>query len=506
MPPRKGTTTVSIVIPSTYELPEFYTTAPPDVIAEALRIGATLYETLKEMKVDEGNAALAELEAKKQTDIARIREQANTNLKQLQEQLTESDVAYTTLQKQQQERLASAVLSERNTAKATYEAQVQRQQETITSLQHRIQLATAERDADIQKAEERTKAALELALKEKERTIERQQLLYDKLNATLEKNSEELSKLREAQLAKRLQNSKAKGDEYEAIFREKLIHAYGTGPHFSVEETAKNGFGHQADLIMNWDTKQILWEVKNYDYPVPTKEVDKFHRDMNENSTISIGVMVSRYTHITGKNSSGSKHIEFLNDKMYIYLNNFDAMSEDTLPGLMLLFKTYWLISRNFESQETIETAVRMIEKLHGDAVKAKTEWKQHKSHNEAMVRWMAETVERTEASLKSALQMLQGGVTKEKLVIPPRIFRDVTDEKAMECIRHVLEVTTVSKDESCVLNDVAQAVSERMGLARDTVRDNIRGLLLDAAFIPNKGKNPARIQGLQLKSTSSAI
>ena len=61
-------------------------------------------------------------------------------------------------------------------------------------------------------------------------------------------------------------------------------------------------------------------------------------------------------------------------------------------------------------------------------------------------------------------------------------------------------------KDESCVLNDVAQAVSERMGLVRDTVRDHIRGLLLDVAFIPNKGKNPARIQGLQLKSTSSAI
>jgi len=504
--PRKGTTTISVVVPSTYDVPDFYSTAPPDAVAEALRIGVTLYETLKEMKVDDSNAALAELEAKKQADVSRIREQTNVNLKQLQEQLTEADLAYTTLQKQQQERLTAAVSAERNSLKTTFEAQVQRQQETIASLQHRIQLATVERDTDIHKAEERTKAALELALKEKERTIERQQLLYDKLNATLEKNSEELSKLREAQLAKRLQNSKAKGDEYEAAFREKLIHAYGTGPHFSVEETAKNGMGHQADLIMNWDNKQILWEVKNYDYPVPTKEVDKFHRDMNENPTISIGVMVSRYTPITGKNNTGAKHIEFLNDKMYIYLNNFDAMSEDTLPGLMLLFKTYWLISRNFESQETIENAVRTIEKLHGDAVKAKTEWKQHKSHNEAMVRWMAETVERTEANLKSALLTLQGGVTKEKIVIPPRIFRDVADDKALDTIRHILEVTTVSKDESCVLNDVAQAVAERMSLTRDTVRDHIRGLLSDAALIPNKGKNPARIQGLQIKSTLSVL
>lgn len=504
---RRGAATVTVSVPTGFTLPEFYEKTTPEAVAEALRIGASLYETLKDIKAEEGNAALAELEAKKQAEIARIREQSIIQLADLQTQLTRADEAYAALQKQHTDRMASALIQERQTIKSTYEAQVQRCQETIASLQHRSQLVALERDTDIQKAEERIKAAVSLTLEEKQRTIERQQLANDKLAALLERNSEELNRLSTNLLAKRLQNSKVKGDEYEAAFREKLIQAYGTGPNFSIEDTAHNGLGHAGDHIMNWDGKKILWEVKNYDAPVKTAEVDKFYRDMSENSTISIGVMVSRYTYITGKNHSGNKHIEFVNDKMYIYLNNFDAMGEDTLPGLMLLFKMYWHASRNFESRETIENAVRTIEKLYTDAAKAKTEWKLHKSHNDAMVRWMAEVVERNEASLKSALTVLQGSGGTDKLTIPKNIFRDVSGEdRAMECIRHILEVTTVSKDDSCVLNDVADAVAKRMNLTRDTIKDRIKGVLLDAAFVPAKGKNPARILGLQINASLTLV
>ena len=505
--PKRGTITVSVSVPTNYILPEFYETASPDAIAEALRIGATLYETLKDMKAEEGNAALADLETKKQTEINRIREQSSLRLNELLTQLANADESYAILQKQHTERMTAALTQERTTLKTTYEAQVQRHQEIIASLQHRVQLANESRDTDIQKAEERTKAALALAIEEKQRTIERQQRDNDKLANLLERNSEELNRLSQNLLAKKLQNSKAKGEEFEAMFKEKLIQAYGTGPNFSIEETSKNGFGHQADHIMNWDGKKILWEVKNYDRPVPTTEVEKFHRDMKENDTISIGVMVSRYTHITGKNNSGNKHIEFTNNTMLIYLNNFDTMSEDTLPGLMLLFKIYWHASRNFDSQETIEDAVRTIEKLHTDSIKAKTEWKLHKSHNDALVRWAAELVEKTEECLGSTLRNLQGGITKEKINIPKHIFRDVSgEEKSVECIRHILDSTTVDKNSYCVLNDLADIVSKKMNLTRETIKDRIKGILLDDAYVPSKGKNPARITGLQINSSLSIV
>ena len=504
---RRGTVTVTVTVPTGYELHDFYKTMTPEEVSEALTLGANLYTVLKGLKAEEGNAAMADLETKKQAEIARIREQSTTHLKELQSQLAAAHESYAILQQQQSERTVAAVAQERTALKAIHETQTQRQQETIASLQHRIHLATDLRDQEIQKAEERTKAALAYALEEKQRTIERQQRDNDKLAQQLERNSEELNRLSQTLLAKRLQNSKAKGEEFEAAFKEKLILAFGTGPQFSIEETAKKGMGHQADHIMNWDRKKILWEVKNYDRQVPTTEVDKFYRDMEENPMISIGVMVSRYTTITGKCDTGNKHIEFINDKMLIYLNNFDSMGEDTLPGLMLLFKMYWHASRNFESHETIENAVRTVEKLHTDAVKARTEWRLHKSRNDELVRWTSELVERSEECLSNALRTLQGGLTLEPISIPKTIFRDVAgEEKSMEYIRHILDLTTVDPTETCVLNDIAYAVAERMNLTRDTVRGHIRGLLLDAAYIPPKGKSAARIVGLRYAPTLTLV
>jgi hypothetical protein len=139
--------------------------------------------------------------------------------------------------------------------------------------------------------------------------------------------------------------------------------------------------------------------------------------------------------------------------------------------------------------------------------MKAKTEWKLHKSHNDALVRWAAELVEKTEECLGSTLRNLQGGITKEKINIPKHIFRDVSgEEKSVECIRHILDSTTVDKNSYCVLNDLADIVSKKMNLTRDTIKDRIKGILLDAAFIPSKGKNPARITGLQLNTSLSLV
>lgn len=494
--PRRGTVTLTVTVPSGYTLPEFYDTSTPEAVGEALHLGATLHTILKGMKAEETNTILAELETKKQTELARIREQSAAHLKELQAQLAAAHVAHESLKDQ----MNVAVSHERST-------QVQRHADTIASLQTRAQLIINERDADIHKAEERIRAALALALDEKQRTIERQQRENDKLAALLEKNSEKLDSLSQTLLAKRLQNTKAKGEEFESIFREKLIQAYGTGPNFSIEDTSKNGIGHAGDHIMNWDGKKILWEVKNYDRPVPSTEVDKFYRDMTENPTITIGVMVSRYTPITGKNHSGNKHIEFVSDKMLLYLNHFDSMGEDTLAGLMLLFKMYWHASRNFESREETENAVRTIEKLHTESVKAKTEWKLHKAHNDAMARWAADLVEKNEECLHSALKTLQGSVRADTLVIPKNIFRDVSgEEKAMDCMRHLLDITTVEEGASCELRELAEAVAKRMNLSNDTVKDKIKGLLLDAAFVPNKGKSAARILGLKMNSCITLV
>jgi len=510
---------VTLQVPSGTDIPDFYTNATPDEIATALQLGANLYSTMRSLRLQEANTAVAAMEEEKAAEIERIQAAAATAQERLTQEIQAAREARTLAQQTHQEQLnklytqhSSAVEEERasaiRTTKATYESQMARHQEHIASLQSRLQLVEETRTAEVkraeERAEERTRTAMQLVLEEKQRGIERLERERDKLTAVVEKNTEELRTLASSIVVRKTKSSKEKGDDFEATFKGQLVATYGTCPGFAVETTASNGHGHAADLLMKLDDKSILWEVKNYDAPVPTKEVEKFHRDMTENPTISIGVMVSRATHITGKNNAGPKFIEFMNDRMMIYIHNYDTLPETTLHDLMLVFKLYWHASRNFESQESIESAIRSLEKLRADAATARTAWKHHKIQNEAMVRWMTEQVEGAEERLQHALRSLQGTVSTTALDIPPGIFRDVTGEaKSLEYIRCILEIAEPSKgiSTSCVLNDVAHLVAEKLKVGRDTVRGHIRGLLLDDAYIPPKGKNPARVAGLALKN-----
>lgn len=55
--------------------------------------------------------------------------------------------------------------------------------------------------------------------------------------------------------------------------------------------------GHKGDLVINragdLSGAKIMVEVKNYKSTVSSKEIEKFHRDMNANATISAGIFVS---------------------------------------------------------------------------------------------------------------------------------------------------------------------------------------------------------------------
>ena len=191
---------------------------------------------------------------------------------------------------------------------------------------------------------------------------------------------------------------------------------------------------------------------------------------------------------------------------MLIYLSNFDAMSDDTLPSLMLLFRLWWESEKNIEESESKEATIRAIERLHAAALKAKTEWRLHKSRAEEMLRWMAETVEETEERLGNAMKALQGTATAS-IVVPEHIFRDsIGDEKGQVMIQLVLEFTEPAEGESCVLNDLADAVAKRKALSRDTAKSHIRAVLLDGVIEPPKGKYPARVKGLIMKEPQNTL
>jgi len=439
---------------------------------------------------DNCDAQLHEL----QTTLQRIQQEHKRKIEQLYEvQKQQEDLARKEgaelAQKQHQLRLESlqselTILQEKNNA-----------------LQERKQQVEATRDQDIRMAEERTRMHLQQVLDEKERSVQRSELHLHQLQTQLTKQYDEIRSLGDL-LRRKNNNAKTKGGEYETIFRDKLVAAFGTGDAFRLEETSKSGIGHAGDFLMTWGNYTILWEVKNYDRPVPSSEVEKFKRDMKEHKHIKIGVMISRYTPITNKTSKGDREIEFLEGKMLLYLSNFDAMSDDMLPLLLLLFRLWWESERSEEEQESKEATIRQIERLHASAAKSKLEWRVHKTRMEETLRWMAEVVEENELRLQNALHLIHGHVTC--VTIPSGIFRDAEgDERSQQWIQAILAYAEPSPNNFIILNDLADFVGTVRGFSRETTKAHIKSVLLDSVIEPQKGKQPMRVLGLKKRNTT---
>ena len=529
---------VTLSVTPSFELPPLYNTAAPEVVEDALRIGASLYETVRQaslsttvaeieaakvtevqrIRADAANATkelearLAELEAAKVTEVQRIRAEGNAATKELEAHLELARQEAIGLQREKQQQRAellelqstSVAAARREEKEATQrqlegrmkaiQAELETIQEKNNALLERKAIVEAGRDADIRTAEERTRALLQQTIDEKQRGIERAERFLAAQQDAYQRQAEELRALSDLLRKKPSANAKVKGNEYEEIFRERLVAAFGLCDGFRLDAKGNNGFGHEADFLMAVSKRTVVWEVKNYDKPVGTAEVDKFHRDMKENPQARIGVMVSRYTPIVGHTATGDRHIEFIDGQMLLYLSRFEQMSDEALPSLLLLFRLWWDSERSVEDTESKEEAIRQIEKLLQAAVKAKIEWRLHKSRLDETARWMAEQVEEHEARLKQALHVLRGATLVD---VPEGIFRDVAgDEKAQQLVQIILEYATPHPTGSLILNDLAEFVGVKKGLSRDTARTHIRAVLLDAAFEQIKGK-PGRVLGL---------
>ena len=542
---RRKKSVVTIQVTEGFQLPAWYETATPEQQEEALRIGASLYDTVKSAAASQ---AVTDIEERRAQEIARIRNDTEKRIHDLEQELTSTQQQHTQrcaelielqrtkeaqarkeaeeftraqcegeihaatqeldairrskgqmetmLEAQKREAVEQAKRQADERIKtAHYEMEVQ--QERMKALIAGKAALEADRDRDIRIAEERTHALLQHTLDEKERSILRGERFMAGLQETITQQAAEIHALSDL-LRKKSSNVKTKGNEYEEIFRAKLVAAYSVDDRFRIEDSAKNGVGHAGDSITQHGDNSVLWEMKNYDKPVGTSEVDKFKRDMKENPHVRIGVMVSRFTPIVGKVSRGNREIEFIEGKMHIYLSEFETMSEDMLPFLMLLFRQFWMSERGEEVSESLDTAIRHIERLHTDAVKRKTEWRLHRSRMEDSIRWMAEHVEESEAKLQNALNLLQTNTMP--VDIPPGIFRDCDgDEKMLQTIQCILDFTVPSEGDVCVLNDLAELFGKRKGISRDTARSHIRGVLLDTAYDQPKGKS-GRVLGLVLK------
>lgn len=394
------------------------------------------------------------------------------------------------------------------------EEKVAAAQRRLEAAEERRALLEASRTADIREAEERTRALLGEALQLREAQVLAGQQAFAALDATYKSQAEELRALNDF-LRRRVTNVKTKGMEYEATFRDLLLRAFGILERFALVDTAKQGVGHAGDFLMTVAHKgvaqRVLWEVKNYDKPVPKSEVDKFQRDVLENADVRVGVMVSRSTDITGRASKGDREIEMLEGKLLIYLNRFEQMGEDlpvVLQSLLPLFQVWWFAKEGEEdvgddedggAVKKVREGIQELNTLLGDLVRRRQEWRVHRSRMEETLQWVANQVEDAEVRVEAVLRHLQGGGVggAGDLDIPAGVFRPIhMDERLRETIGILLDTYVGSTEGEVRLSDLSDLVAAKKHIGKETAKKWVLAALADGAVVSAPGK-PTRVRGL---------
>lgn len=507
--PKVKTMRITIVVPDGTDT-KWYDSASPEEAAAALKLGSALYAHTQSLKAGE---AVAALEAKQAAELAAVRAAAEERIAAVQKELESATAersaaqqrAASLLETQRTEWIAASTaekdrLVSSHAARLTEsQKELAAQQERYKALEERLAILRQGREEDIRQAETRTKELLQIALHEKSAAL---QVLKD----AHDRQAEELHALSDLVRKKASANSRTKGTDYENEFRDRLISTFGVGENFRLLESARSGIGHAGDYLMNWGDHTLMWEVKNYDHVVPTKEVEKFRRDMKENAQVRVGIMVSRRSAITGMTTCGDRDVEFVEGKMLVYLSNFESMSDDTLPNLLLLCRIWWKTDSGTSEEDDAAkvAAIRNIERLHAEASRAKTEWRLHKSRMEDALRWMGERVEETEVRLRATLNVLQGAVVASE--VPADIFHDATgNEKLLLDIQTILRHATVEVDARCALNDLADRFGKERGMTVSTARAHICAVLKDTAVERPPGRSTTLL-GLRLRDALTVV
>jgi hypothetical protein len=117
--------------------------------------------------------------------------------------------------------------------------------------------------------------------------------------------------------------------------------------------TAKTSYGtDRAGKIRGCD---VLFELKNYSGEVPSAEVDKFERDMEEHHDVPFGVFISYKSGIRGKKSDGFLAMKWTSrSQLLLYINNFyNHVPEDTLKMIDVMADIAWMVYKTSRDKPT---------------------------------------------------------------------------------------------------------------------------------------------------------
>ena len=189
--------------------------------------------------------------------------------------------------------------------------------------------------------------------------------------------SEQESRLRR-ELEKSFASSE-KGKQGEMLFEEMAAEHTSWGP---LENTSK--ISHGADRYCKIKGCETLFEIKNYTTDVPSKEVDKFYRDMEEHPEVPLGVFVSQKTNIVGKKSGNFIHVEWTpKSQLLVFINSFSSHSaQDVLTFIdtcveiaLTVFKNFHETPNDSDNTMLLQSRIDMVKSIVEKELKALAEF-----------------------------------------------------------------------------------------------------------------------------------
>ncbi len=319
---------ITLQVPADYQLPQLFQQVSAEETAQILTLGAQAYTIVNQ----EGQ------KLQHDTLFQSLKSQAAAEYEpQLQKAQAAAEAAAASL--------------------ATMKRRIQQEEEYRAATESRVREEERRNREEILKEKDSRIQALEQQVKQQIQGVESQ------MRETSRTLAESFQNFRET-MVKSSTGSKNKGDMGELQFQDIAQRAFGStarGEFFSIENVGKEG--HQGDLRMVWKEHRIMLEVKNYDRNVDQKEVTKFRRDMEEAKDISMGIMVSMTTGITGHHKAGNIDIEELRDgRVCIYLNKFMANEDPVLylQGLKPFLEMFLLYKANKSQTEDADTEARL--------------------------------------------------------------------------------------------------------------------------------------------------
>jgi hypothetical protein len=487
---RRPTKTIQLTVRTDFEIPSVFIRGSPEQIEEALSIGATIQQTVQGRRNTDDVKRITET---KDAEIQKIHGVYAERLTKIGEELQTVQLEKDRIGSEYLERIRQAQGVERESCTKEWEEKLRllrKDHEVLTarydSLETRRLLLEESRDKDMNDAVRRTEEYMQKIVLSKEEQLVKMEAAYGKLQDSIMKQSEEITKL-SSTLGKRAANVKTKGSDYEEQFGEKLKRHYGLCRGFKLHQTHL-GAGHEMDFSVELEGHVVMFELKNYTATVPKAEVDKFLRDLGENPQAKIGVMISRTTDIFNKSQAGSLITEFDGDKMMIYINKFEEFcGEDehkVFAQLQCLFRIWWEYHKEENHAFDRQGMIRELEKAVEELGKRRTEWRRHKAHMEELTRWTTDLLDESEDRLDRILKKARTVEESDAgpMVIPEGVFRETAEEREMTWIRSIMRVSVPGVEME--VRELVDLLSAHHKLTKDTIRSNVMSVVRDTAVL----------------------